>query len=224
MKLRKAYIDFAYSLFSDQEQSGQTNLSLLFATVSHVFWTPECLNLVPSTPCYHLISTPFARFSVDMFNSIAFTHSFSFTGRKAVYFGPRPYKYGSDTLHRAQDIPDCSRSPVNAVFQEAIRLFPSLGLNSIMIHLYPDGDAFMPLHADDEDCIDLNSIIVAVSLGEVRIFNVLKNSSRQKYSFTLDHSDIIIMSKLSQLDFKHELPKMKGAQYPRISLTFRKVV
>ena len=82
----------------------------------------------------------------------------------------------------------------------------------------------MPRHSDNEKYIEENSLILSLSYGDSRKFNVFnKNNELEKVSFMLEHGDFLLMSSASQKDFKHELPIDKIKKSPRISITFRKM-
>ena len=179
------------------------------------------LCLKPCVPCIHVTNTPLIDFKDTLFYGLHFTHTFSQSKRKALYFGNFPYSYNG-THHKALDIPDCS--PVSQIFKKINMLFPELQFNSVMLHMYPNGDSYIPLHCDDENMIQEGSVILSVSLGTTREFKCINIETGQKFSFQLKHGDLVLMSKRSQSAFKHGISKSDNISTSRLSFTFRRVI
>jgi alkylated DNA repair dioxygenase AlkB len=159
----------------------------------------------------------FKYFSADSLEkSTEFTHVMS--NRKAVYYGKYPYSYGNNT-HSPQDI---SNNPyLEKLLCYVDIVFPHLEFNSIMIHQYKDGNDYMPHHSDDEEEIADNSTILTISLGGSRLFEFNdKSSGLTAESVELTHGSCLLMSKNSQKNFTHSVPKCESAR-KRLSVTLR---
>ena len=155
-----------------------------------------------SLACIHLKNTPLKPVKLDEFLLLPFSHNFKISKRQALYFGSEAYTYGN-TIHLPKDI--SSINIIQDIYNKVNSLFDNehFNFNSILVHLYPDLNSFLPFHSDDEVAIAANSLIVTVSLGvsrEIVFEDTLKNKT---YGVNLEHGDIFIMSKNSQDRFKH---------------------
>lgn len=95
--------------------------------------------------------------------------------------------------------------------------------NSVLGNLYRNGKDSVSWHADDEKELGREPVIASLSFGASRTFAIRQNSSRQRWDYTLNHGDLLIMSGRSQLYFQHSVPKTKQPVGPRINLTFRNI-
>ena len=162
--------------------------------------------------------TPFGKFSVNtLLRELDFTHNFK--NRKAVYYGQNPYHYKGGS-HDARDIP--RGSYIASICSYIDVLFPDFEYNSALIHLYETGLDYMPSHNDSEECIEDDSHIVTISLGASRTlkFNEI-NTGDSVISVEVNHGDVFIMSKASQMYYKHEVLPDPSCIDKRISVTFR---
>ena len=80
----------------------------------------------------------------------------------------------------------------------------------------------MGWHADNEKVIDASKPIASVSLGSKRDFLLRNLISLDKYSFSLDNGDLLIMKEECQRYWVHSIPKRRKVKNARINLTFRK--
>ena len=160
----------------------------------------------------------FSQFSVHtLVEKLNFTHAFH--SRSALYFGNYPYSYKGG-LHEPRKIKPGSYVDKLCAYLDVV--LPDFQYNSVLIHLFKNGDQSMPSHSDDESCIDDDSDIVTVSLGAERTL-VLRDivSDQVVQSVKLAHGSISRMSKASQKYYRHEIPKDPYCTEPRASLTFR---
>lgn len=161
---------------------------------------------------------PFLLFSAEkLVQELDFSHQFG--GRKVVYFGKYPYGYNGGH-HSPQDI--APRSYLDSICCYLGVVLPSFTYNSVLINFYADGNDYMPLHSDNETCIEEQSEIVTISLGATRRLNFLDTNTNEKVkSVDLEHGSLSKMSKSSQSCFKHEIPPDSECSEMRISITFR---
>ena len=180
----------------------------------------DAFNLDPATPCYIIDDCPFSKFSLDtLLNELTFSHKFG--NRKAVYYGEYPYRYNGGS-HEARDIPQGSY--LSALCSYLDVLLPDYNYNSVLINYYENGDCFIPSHADLEECIEDDSIILTISLGAVRTIKFCNSISGEEAQTTnLRHGELTAMSKMSQKLFKHEILPEAACTKKRASLTFRLV-
>lgn len=95
--------------------------------------------------------------------------------------------------------------------------------NSVLVNLYRNGQDYMSWHADNENELGENPIIISLSFGASRDF-ILKhryNELREKIKVCLGHGDLLIMSGETQEKWLHALPKRMKVNEPRLNLTFR---
>ena len=164
----------------------------------------------------------------DLVNSLEFTRKFKESGRMAIYFGTHDYEYNG-RFHKAA--PLHLNAYIHSMFSFISRAFPSFLLNSCLVNYYPNLNSAIPFHADNEKCIDKESHIVTLSLGETRtmIFRPIDPNLRDNHvSVALKNGDILIFSRTSQDFFFHGIPPSRldptNSPRPRVSLTFRKTV
>lgn len=161
-------------------------------------------------------------------NSLNFDKSFV-SGRKTKLFGYFPYSYSGITHHPS----DFSDNPfILHMFNFISNNLKDFETNSCLINFYPDLNASLPDHSDDEDCIDNLSYIITLSFGSERVMNFKsKKDSNILARVSLRHGSVLIFSKESQDFFTHGFPG-KPSQFsslvddciPRVSATFRKLV
>ena len=96
--------------------------------------------------------------------------------------------------------------------------------NVCLANLYRNGDDSMGWHSDDEKELGPNPVIASVSLGAERMFHLRhKKNKTDKYKIRLQHGSLLIMKGVTQQFWKHQLPKTRKVDKPRINLTFRKI-
>lgn len=95
--------------------------------------------------------------------------------------------------------------------------------NACLANLYRDGNDSNGWHADNEKELGTNPVIASLSLGETRKFHLKHNQTQEKVSFDLSHGSLLIMGGALQAHWKHQIPKSKKVQDPRVNLTFRKL-
>jgi alkylated DNA repair dioxygenase AlkB len=99
----------------------------------------------------------------------------------------------------------------------------NLGFNAVLINLYRNGMDSNGWHADDEKELGEDPYIASISLGAERIFELKHNQTKKKIKLKLEHGSLLCMMQGSQKYWKHQLPKDKTINEPRINLTFRKI-
>ena len=176
------------------------------------------IDFIEPLPVELVDDKPFSKFCLDtLLRELNFTHCFQ--NRKAIYYGQFPYHYNGGK-HEARDIP--LGSYLESICSYLDVLFPDYEYNSVLINFYANGQDYIPLHSDTEDCIEDDSYIVTVSLGATRTLMFQEVSTGHDIVSTdLQHGDVSIMSRRSQDYFKHEIVPDSLCSYSRISLTFR---
>ena len=93
--------------------------------------------------------------------------------------------------------------------------------NYALCNLYPDGEAGIGAHADDEAAIVKGSHIVGLSLGAERDFIISTKEGERVTSVELEHGSLVAMWDDTQAHYKHALPPRTKVSKPRVSITFR---
>lgn len=94
--------------------------------------------------------------------------------------------------------------------------------NYALCQLYPDGEAGIGWHADDERDIVAGAPIASLSLGATRDFHVrLGKKGGACMSMNLTHGSLLVMGGATQTYYQHQVPKRARCATPRINLTFR---
>ena len=172
--------------------------------------------LVRILPYNHYVKDVFSQFdSKKLDSSTQYTKTFD--NRCVAYYGQYKYSYGNVT-HEPQPLSDNLYLTKLISYFEVV--YPDLQFNSAMVNRYSDGNQFIPHHSDSEDDICDGSDIVTISLGENRTLEFTEIKSTHHSSVTLDHGDVLIMSKASQLYYTHGIP-IEADKGLRLSVTLR---
>jgi len=93
--------------------------------------------------------------------------------------------------------------------------------NSCLLNYYRNGDDSIAVHSD-KNSLGGETAIMGVSLGTGRRFIFRqKRGERKRLSFITESGDLLIMAGKCQDEWTHEIPKQKGIEDPRVSMTFR---
>ena len=159
-------------------------------------------------------------FASELQNYLSECNFVSEGGRSVAAFG-ETYKYNG-SRNDAVAFPD----PVKRLLD---KLNATLGdqsqpLNSCVINKYDGPESYIPTHSDNERCIDPNSRICTVSLGEKRLIEFTNTlNPTEKHVHEATHCSLYTMSRKSQDVYKHGIPVDSQAVGIRYSLTFRTV-
>ena len=90
--------------------------------------------------------------------------------------------------------------------------------------MYRNGQDSNGWHADDEKELGQNPIIASLSFGATRRFDLKHKLTNERISFELNSGSLLVMGGEMQHFWKHQIPKQKKIDEPRINLTFRKII
>jgi alkylated DNA repair dioxygenase AlkB len=96
--------------------------------------------------------------------------------------------------------------------------------NSCLLNLYRDGKDSNGPHSDNEKELGENPLIASLSLGEERLFRLMKKKEKKKIDLLLPSGSLLVMKGPLQKHWKHTIPKSLRALGPRINLTFRTII
>ena len=142
--------------------------------------------------------------------------------RLQCWMGDKASDYGYSGLRLK---PQPWQQPVLDI-KSKVEKIAGLAFNSALLNFYRNGQDSVAWHADDEIELGGSPIIVSVSIGAERIFELKPKKSlrRQKYQMLLKSGSVLIMGNTLQNNYLHQLPKVKGLNEPRVNLTFRNIV
>lgn len=105
---------------------------------------------------------------------------------------------------------------------ERIRARLGVYSNFVLVNLYPDGEAGLGWHTDNERDIVAGTPIASLSLGTVREFQVrLGTQGPAVLSTPLAHGSLLVMKGNTQTHYQHQVPRRLRVRAPRVNLTFR---
>ena len=166
--------------------------------------------------CSKLDGIPFHLFDVSKLNEST-TGYMDLSSRSAAYYGEHPYMY-SGVCHPARPYSD--NKYLQHILSYVQIVLPELKFNSAMVHRYNDGNCIMPQHSDNEECIEHDSQIVTISLGDTRDMEFKNKRSGSVDHVPMIHGEVLVMSKASQKHFLHAIPASLSRDM-RISVTLR---
>lgn len=128
------------------------------------------------------------------------------------------YRYSGTTFQPTPWI------PALLSLREKIQQAVNHPFNSVLLNYYRDGQDSMGWHADNEKELGRNPVIASLNLGASRPFQLKHNTLGGKQEIILEHGSLLIMGGSLQHHWKHQIPKRKKIQDPRINLTFRQIL
>lgn len=137
--------------------------------------------------------------------------------RLTAWYGEKEYSY-SGLLHQ----PKIWNDELIFIKEELRKVLPDFVPNGVLLNYYRNGKDKMGWHSDDEKELGHNPIIVSLSLGSTRRFDLKHKSEKdQKLSIDLTAGSLLIMAGGSQVNWKHQIPQQLKVVGGRINLTFR---
>lgn len=99
-------------------------------------------------------------------------------------------------------------------------------LNSVLVNCYRDGQDSVAWHSDDEPELGNNPVVVSLSLGAERVFQLRHrfDATQASQKLTLAHGSVLHMSGALQHHWQHQIPKTRRHVNERINLTYRYVI
>lgn len=94
-------------------------------------------------------------------------------------------------------------------------------LNCVLLNLYASGQDHMGWHADNEPELGAAPVIVSLSLGASRRFDLLHQTQGHQLQLQLHNGSLLLMAGGCQQHWQHRLPKQSRVAAPRLNLTFR---
>lgn len=175
-------------------------------------------SFIPSEEATDLLETLIERIDWRQEEMKMFGKIVQFPRLTAWYGDPEAaYRYAGTTFQPTPWI------PVLLSLREKIQKTVNHPFNSVLLNYYRDGQDSMGWHADNEKELGRNPIIASLNLGASRPFQLRHNTSDDQQEIMLKHGSLLIMGGILQHHWKHQIPKRKKIQEPRINLTFRQI-
>ncbi len=114
-------------------------------------------------------------------------------------------------------------TPLLTDLRQRVSAAANTPFNCALLNYYRDGQDGMGWHSDDEPELGRNPCIASLSLGSARRF-ILRHKMRSDlptYEYQLGDGDLLIMGGATQHGWKHQVPKTRRPNGPRINITFR---
>jgi len=105
---------------------------------------------------------------------------------------------------------------IEALSRRYSRPFDSIGFN-----LYRDGRDSVAWHADRERFHLENPVVVVVSMGATRSFQIRPKGGGPSTTFRVAAGDLLVMGGACQHQWEHCVPKSSAVRDPRLSIQFR---
>ncbi|XP_033629195.1 uncharacterized protein LOC117291528 isoform X2 [Asterias rubens] len=147
--------------------------------------------------------------------------------RQVCWYGEHPYAYSKVQMKANQKWP-------HELLEVRKRIEAKAGMtfNSVLCNKYRNQHDGVAWHSDDEYGLRDQPTIASLSLGEERMFEMRKKpldrrsrdyTNCEKLKVPLTHGSFLIMSKHTQDDWQHQVPKESKPKTLRINLTFRNI-
>lgn len=111
--------------------------------------------------------------------------------------------------------------PVLAGIRAALSTRYARPFDTIGFNLYRDGRDSVAWHGDRERYRHEDPVVAIVSVGARRGFHLRRRGGGRSLVYRIGHGDLLVMGGACQHDWEHSVPKVAGAQGPRLSIMFR---
>jgi len=142
------------------------------------------------------------------------------TKRKVAWYGDKEYEYTYSKISKLA----LNWTPELLELKNIIEQQTNESFNSCLLNLYHNGNEGMEWHSDNEKKLKNNGAIGSLSFGAERKFAFKHKISKEKVSFILEHSSLLVMKDETQKHWLHKLPKTTSINTPRVNLTFRTII
>lgn len=144
------------------------------------------------------------------------------TKRANAWFSERPVDY----VYSGQSWPARALTPDLRAVAERLSVAAATAFDCVLATLYPQGDAAVDFHRDDEPIFGEHPTIASLSLGATRVFEVRDGcrGRREGLSIALGDGDLVVMRGAFQERYTHRLKKGSPRVGSRINLSFRRLL
>ncbi len=137
--------------------------------------------------------------------------------RRQIWMGDAhcSYRYSGVTFQPAP-----WSEPLQQLRQRLIQV-TGFAVNAVLLNWYQHGEHHMGWHSDDEPELGANPVVLSVSLGQNRKFDLKHKTLPLLCSLDLADGDLLVMAGACQHNWQHRVPKQLKASGERFNLTFR---
>lgn len=137
--------------------------------------------------------------------------------RRQIWMGDRhcSYRYSGVTFQ-----PEPWQAGLQQLCERLVR-HTGHPLNAVLLNHYQHGEHHMGWHSDDEWELGPDPVILSLSLGQSRRFDLKHKYLNTQLSLELNNGDLLVMAGTCQRFWQHRVPKQSRAQSERFNLTFR---
>jgi hypothetical protein len=117
-------------------------------------------------------------------------------------------------------------SPTSLKIRESVEkaLLEPQTMNHCVTNYYRDGKDFISHHSDKDLDLSRRGVIVSVSLGDERVFELKRRADPKDITrIILPHGSILVLGPKTNQLFSHSILPKEDSTKPRISLTLREV-
>lgn len=145
--------------------------------------------------------------------------------RKQVAYGDTgtSYKFSGVTVNAKDWNDDNEVCKILRYLRDKIAKRFNFSPNFVLINRYENGDQYIGPHSDDEKDLAKFPNIAGISFGAGRDMLFEHKYKNIKKSLHLTNGSAYCMHYPTNTYYKHSIPKKKGVNMPRISLTFRQM-
>lgn len=138
--------------------------------------------------------------------------------RLSAWAGAIPYRFSGQTLE--------PRAPTPMLADLTTRVLDVVDhpFNHVVVNRYRDGKDWIARHADNERELGFRPLIVALSLGATRRFELYRKKGRRTKKLQLTHGSLLVMGGSCQHTWRHALPKQATVTDERLNLTWRQLM
>jgi alkylated DNA repair dioxygenase AlkB len=139
--------------------------------------------------------------------------------RLTAWYGDKAYTYSGLTMQPASWVHPLSG--IKAIADS----YAGFTSSSALLNLYRNEKDNMGWHRDNEKALGPAPVIVSVSLGAARKFQLRRYDDKKPVvSIVLQPGSLLIMRGESQKYWEHRLPKSSSPVGARINITFRQII
>lgn len=128
------------------------------------------------------------------------------------------YKYSGAAERVGGTMPD----EIQSVIAKVKSVYPEAKINQCLVNRYEGSTSKLSEHSDDELCIDPNSTIITVSIGQERTIRFRNKFSSDISLLPAKPRSVYVMTRSSQSYYTHRIDEESDATL-RYSLTFRMI-
>ena len=169
----------------------------------------------------------------------------TFLKRAQATFSPINYDFGQKTITLPYDdkVPKVVQT-CKTIVENTLREYNfDKSYNGSHVSMYPDGNAGVDPHEDNEDVIDQTVPIASISFGETRKFAFYRHQTSEErnkqlekskakvnpapkpvkiVSTNLHNGDVLLMVNMQKIGILHGIVKDSKVKKPRLNLTYRR--